>query len=186
MTQHASYQDIIDAFADLDDDEKRAIHNSACKHLGGTRFSMPLDLVHEALYLALQGRRRWPVGLDFSVFLQMTIRSVAYADRTVSSNAKTVKTPVEDILEWSEVGAPHHPSAEECAQKAQCNQIAWRKVASARERLASCDPIAARALDGLVAEAPACELRRDLGLCAAELDAVRKRVLRALRNTGRL
>lgn len=186
MTQHATPQDIMDAFANLSDRERRVIHAIARKHLGGTRFSEPMDLIHEALFLAVEGRRKWPLEIDFAIFLSMTIRSVAYADRTVSENAMAAKAPVEDILEWSGADCASHPSAQDCAERAQSSQIAWRKVASARGRLAERDPVAARVLDGFVAEEPACELRRELGICAAELDAARKRVLRALRNTGRL
>jgi len=186
MTQHATPQEIMDAFANLSDRERRVVHAIARKHLGGTRFSEPLDLVHEALFLAVEGRRNWPLGLDFAIFLSMTIHSVAYADRTVSENAMAVRAPVEDILEWTIGDHVSHASAEDCAAQAQEFQIAWGKVASARGRLAERDPIAARVLDGFVNEAPAAELRRELGLCAAQLDAARKRVLRALRNTARL
>lgn len=186
MTQHATPQDIMDAFANLCDRERRVIHAIARKHLGGTRFSEPLDLIHEALFLAVEGRRNWPLEIDFAIFLSMTIRSVAYADRTVSENAMAARTPVEEILEWSIAPHASHPSAETCAEQAQDCRMAWSRVASARGRLAERDPIAARVLDGFVAEAPAAELRRELGICAAELDAARKRVLRALRNTARL
>lgn len=186
MTQYASPQDIMDAFANLADQERRVIYAAARKQLGGTRFSEPLDLVHEALFLALDGRRNWPLGLDFAIFLLMTIRSVAYAERKVSENAMAMRAPVEDILEWSIAEHAAHPSAEECVQKAQGSRAAWAKVESARRVLAERDPIATRVLDGAVAEEPAAQLRRELRICAAEFDAARKRVLRALRNTGRL
>jgi len=186
MTQHATPQEIMDAFANLSDRERRVIHAIARKHLGGTRFSEPLDLVHEALFLSVEGRRKWPLDIDFAIFLSMTIRSVAYADRTVSENAMAARVPVEDVLEWSIAPHASHPSAESCAQQAQEFRLAWSTVASARGRLAERDPLAARVLDGFMNEAPAAELRRELGICAAELDAARKRVLRALRNTARL
>lgn len=187
MTDHATSQEIIDAYAALIDAEKRVIYAVARKHIGGPRFSEPFDLIHEALFLAVEGRRHWPRGLDFAVFLAMTIRSVAYADRTSSENAKAANFPVEDILDWSPAGgAVAHPSAEDCAQRAQDNRIMWRRVASARARLSLRDGVAASVLDGLATDQPVAQLRRELSLCAAEFDAARKRVLRALRNTGRL
>lgn len=187
MTEHATPQEIIDAYANLEDAERRVIHAIARKHVGGSRFSEPLDLVHEALFLAVEGRRNWPRGLNFAVFLAMTIRSVAYADRTLSENAKASAFPVGDILDWTQAGrGVAHPSAEECAQRAQDCKLLWRRVGHARGALLSRDKVAAQVLDGLVADEPVAQLRRELSLCAAEFDAAKKRVLRALRNTGTL
>lgn len=187
MTQHATPQDIMDAFANLADAEKRAIHAAARKHLEGTRFSEPLDLVHEALFLAVEGRRNWPVGLNFAIFMTMTIRSVAYAERTRAESRQTAHFSVEDILEWSETGSSvSHRSAEECAERSQQCQMKWRKISRAREKMTLNDPVAGRVLDALMDERPLLAIRRELGLCASQLDAAKKRVLRALRNTGRL
>lgn len=187
MTQHATTPQILNAFMLLSHEEKRALHAAARKHIQGTKFSEPLDLMHEALYLALDGRRRWPIGLNFATFLAMTMRSVAYAERTRSENAKTAAFPVEELLEWTAEGSWFaHPSAEACAQRAQeCDEL-WIRIASASAALSRRDRIAARLLEGMVADEPASELRAELNLCAAEFDAIKKRVLRALRNPARL
>jgi hypothetical protein len=187
MTGYATPQEIIDAFASLTPTEKRTLHAIAAKHLGGSRFSDPLDLLHEALFLAVEGRRNWPRGLDFAVFLGMTARSVAFADRSASSNTRVDARPVEDLLDWSRDGAAAaHPSAEACAERAQN----WRRVVErlefARDRVRRRDPVAAKVLEGIVAERSVVELRRELSLQVAEYDAARKRALRALRTIERL
>lgn len=185
MTEHATPQEITDAFACLTERDKRVLHAVARSQLGGTRFSEPLDLIYEALFLAVEGRRNWPRAIEFTVFMLMTVRSVAYADRTVSENAKTVSASSDDVAEWAD-GAARHPSAEECAERNQNVQRGWEDVRYARNALERRDPQAARVLDKIIAEEPAAEIRRELGLCVAELDAAKKRVLRALRNSARL
>lgn len=187
MTEYATPQEILDAFAKLTDREKRSLHGVVSQHLCGSRFSSALDLVHEALYLAIEGRRKWPRGLNFAIFLAMTARSVASADRTSSGNSRMDARPVEDLLDWSRDGATvAHPSAEACAQRAQ----RWRRVASgincAHARLRLSDSVAALVLEGMLAERAVAESRRELNLCAAQYDAARKRALRALRTIERL
>ncbi len=187
MTQHATPQEIMDAFATMADKDKRALLAVARRQLGGTNFSTALDLVYEALSLALSGRRRWPLAVDFGVFMMLTARSVAYANRTASENAKTVAVSSDDIVEWFDGdGEARHPSAEDCAERNQDVQRGWEDVRRAKNVLERRDPLAARVLDKIVAEDSAADIRRDLGLCVAELDAAKKRVLRALRNSARL
>jgi hypothetical protein len=187
MPAYATPQEIIDAFTSLTQTEKRILHAVAAKHMAGSRFSDPLDLLHEALYLAVEGRRNWPRGLDFAVFLGMTARSVAFADRSASANTKVDARPVEDLLNWSRDGAAAaHPSAEACAERAQNWRRVVGRIKSARDRLGRRDPVAASVLEGIVAERAVGELRRELSLQVAEYDAARKRALRALRTIERL
>jgi len=187
MTEYATPQEILDAFAKLSKKETRSLLGTVSQYLCGSRFSHPLDLVHEALYLAVEGRRRWPRGLDFAVFLAMTARSVAFANRTAIGNRCMDARPVEDLLDWSRDGAAvAHPSAEFRAERAQT----WRRVAAgiacAHARLCFNDLVAANVLEGIVAERSAAELQRALNLNAAQYDAARKRALRALRTIERL
>lgn len=187
MNEYATPQEILDAFAKLSDKAKCTLHGNVSQYLYGTRFSHPLDLVHEALYLAVEGRRKWPRGLDFAVFLAMTARSVASANRTAISNRCMDARPVEDLLDWSRDGAAaSHPSAESRAERAQT----WRRVAAgiacAHARLCFSDLVAANVLEGIVAERSAAELQRALNLNSAQYDAARKRALRALRTIERL
>ena len=187
MTEYATPQEIIDAYANLSDREKRALLAIAAKNISGSRFSDPLDLIHEALYLAVEGRRNWPRGLDFAVFLGMTARSVAFADRNASGNARMDGRPVDELLDWSRDGASvSHPSAESCAERAQDWERIARKLDSAHGRLLRRDPVAAKVFEGIVADRTVGELRRELNLQVAEYDAARKRALRALRTIERL
>ncbi|QJE02515.1 hypothetical protein HH212_22900 [Massilia forsythiae] len=187
MIDYATTQEIFDAFAQLADQEKCALYAAAHKQLEGTRFSAPMDLVHEALFLAAEGRRNWPRGLNFAIFMAMTIRSVAYADRTRLANKLAHRSPVEDLLEWSESGAlVAHASAEECVERSQTCALMWKKVYSTRARLEHKDPLARSVLDCMLQEEPITSLRDDSGIGSAELEAARKRMLRALKNTGRL
>ena len=133
-----------------------------------------------------EGLRNRPRGLDFAVFLGMTARSVAFADRNASGNARMNRRSVKELLDWSCDGASvSHPSAESCAERAQDWDHISRKMDS---RTAGCfgAPVTVRVFEGIVADRTVVELRRDLNLKVAEYYAARKRALRALRTIERL
>ncbi|ATQ75807.1 hypothetical protein CR152_15685 [Massilia violaceinigra] len=186
MTQYATTQDILDAFANLSGKEKITIMAKAKWHLDGTSFSEPLDLVHEALFLAVEGRRNWPLKIQFSLFLSMTIKSIAYAERTKKAHSARTRASAEDHLDWGTAPAANHPSAQDEAERAQTTIRLIGALDVARAALREGDRLAALVLDAILDEEEAPAIRDRLGLSAAELDAARKRALRVARNWARL
>ena len=186
MTQYATTQDILDAFANLSGQEKITIMANAKWLLDGTSFSEPLDLVHEALFLAVEGRRNWPLKIQFSLFLSMTIKSIAYAERTNKANAARARASAEDHLDWGTAPAANHPSAQDDAERAQTTIRLIGALGVARAALREGDRLAGLVLDAILEEEAAPAIRDRLGLSTAELDAARKRALRVVRNSARL
>jgi DNA-directed RNA polymerase specialized sigma24 family protein len=77
---HLVPEEVVAAFESLSPVEKLKLLEIEKNYLRGTGFS-PTDLLHEALYRALVGRRKCPRGVAFMAFLVQTMRGVAYHER---------------------------------------------------------------------------------------------------------
>lgn len=185
MATYGTTDEILRAYGSLSDDQLLGLRAAARRYLGGTRFSEPLDLAHEALYLALEGRRNWPTHIDFALFLAMTMRSVADADRKRHENSLAVRTSIEELLETVPDWVGSHPSVEDEFLAQEQNHIAQVAADIARAGLAG-DESALKVLNGMVSGMSPKEMREAFGLNAKAFDAARHRALRKVRNAAQM
>ena len=173
----ATTEQILEAFEALSDEEMIALRKVARRHLGGTPYSEPLDLIYEALSRALHGRRNWPLGLDFGLFMAMTMKSIANGERQrVENNPAAMRDweVVEDEL------ARLAPSPEELGMQTQKVDLARELARRAKSELKG-DTHATRVLDGMMAGMTPSEMREGFGMAAQAFDSARHRVMRQLR-----
>jgi len=186
MTLYATTQDVFQAYADLGSQERRMLHAVACHHIGGTRFASPLDLIHEALLLSAEGRRRWPLSVDFPIYLANCMRSLADCDRSRSENRRRSSACFDDLMEWSARGADPSANSEELLIAEQERQWAALVLDQARGSFETRDSQAIHVLDGMLANMSASDMRRAFNLSAGDFAAAKKRVLRRIANLARL
>lgn len=185
MTAYATNQQILDAFTRLTDTELLALRESARQRCGGTRFSEALDLIHEALYLTLEGRRNWPLHVEFTLYLAMTMRSVSDAERKRHATRLTLRVSFEEMEET----APHRigsaRSAEEEASAAEQSRIS-RAVLAQASRSLSHDAQAQAVFAGLLEGRSPADLRAELDMTVKQFDAARHRAMRQAKNAAAL
>ncbi len=186
MTLYATTQDVFQAYADLSPQERRMLHAVACYHIGGTRFSGPLDLIHEALALSAEGRRRWPISVSFPVYLANCMRSVADSDRGRAENSRRSSACLDELMEWSSRGADPSPNGEEILIAEQERRFATTILDQTRSSFEVRDAQAIDVLDGMLANMSTADIRAAFNLTAADFAAAKKRVLRRIENLARL
>ena len=179
MPSYASTQDIFDAVERLTPDERVAIWRSASRFLVGTRFSGPADLFYETVDRLLQGRRHWPLSLDFCVYLHGAMESVAGTDRQRHENALRSRAPLEDMLDCARDGALRTESVLERLLRQERVEVAARAADEARRSLEG-DPNAQRVIDGWIAGLSPGEICLAYLMSDSAYDAARKRALRAI------
>ena len=186
MTQYATTEDVFQAYADLSPKERRMLHAIACHHLGGTRFAGPLDLIHEAVFLSAEGSRRWPMAVDFPIYLANCMRSIADTDRNRAENRRRSSMCFDDLMEWSIHGADMGPNCEDRLIAAQERRRAQAVLARARASFEQKDVQAINVLDGMLSDMATPDMRREFNLTAGDFAAAKKRVLRRIENLARL
>lgn len=186
MTQYGTTQDIFNAYADLSPQERRMLHAVACHHCGGTRFSGPLDLIHEALVLSAEGRRRWPVAVDFPIYFANCMRSLADGDRQRAENQRRSRVCFDDLMEWSTRGADGSGNCEDHLIASQERVRAAHVLARARASFSRQDVQAINVLDGMLSNMSTPDMREAFDLTAGDFAAAKKRVLRRIENLARL
>lgn len=155
------------------------------KHLANdTSYGSGRDLMHECLCRALDGKRFWPLDIDFTHFLFQSMRSVAGADRKRHSTSRTLSITIE-AAEESLTAPIRQPSVEEEAITREEMLTAANAVDRAR-RLFTGDAEARRVLDGMVAGKTPFEMRIEFSMTDREFKTVRLRVSRALARTRSL
>lgn len=180
---HATFHEALVAYKNLSPDEARRIRAAACVYLPGTQFDQPSDLIHEALYFVLEGRRNWPKEIDFPIFLWETMRSIA-------NNARNKLENKWEAVALEDAGDEYHsrpgenpftlPSAEETASANQERNFARRIVNAAEIILEASDPRASAVLNAMLCELLPAEISLSLGIDLAQFYAAKKRVLRTL------
>lgn len=185
MIQHATTAEVLDAFAKLDDRQMLALKHAAGRYLGGTHFSDPLDLIHEALYLTLEGRRNWPLHVDFGLYVAMTMRSVADTSRRSSAMKTTSPVSFDELHEDQLGGDNASPSVEDQLIAMEQYSCAQTAADSVRASLSE-DPKALRVLNGLLAGMGPKEMCVEFQISSKDFNAAHQRVMRRLKNSGRL
>ncbi|WP_277188649.1 hypothetical protein [Caballeronia sp. BR00000012568055] len=183
MTKHATNLQIIEAYEELTNKERAVLRRFARKHIRGTSFFEPDDLVNETLARALERSRKWPLSAPFSIFMCLAMRSVAEADRGRPDNKLAWADPliearaeVSDGQSWS------------LASPVEARLIALEKLRDAETavRLARAalgdDAEAHRAIDGMLHGIPPRETCAAHSMSAAAFDAARQRATRRLKD----
>lgn len=121
MTGYANPEDVFKTYEELGDKDKRKLHGVACHYRRGTSFTDPLDLLHEALVRSADGRRRWPLRMDFCAHLALAMRSIATGNRALHDNSRTSGARFDEFMEWGAVQGKieYHPSAEDVTAQSQ-------------------------------------------------------------------
>ena len=180
MAAFESIEDALSAFATLTDKDLVALRKSAGARLGGTGYTEPADLIYEALTRCLDGRRRWPVGVPFPVFLANAMRSIASSERQARGARLAIHESdfpsgsSEDALDW--LGG-HAPSAEDEAIAAEGARSARARAEELRAALRA-DPMARAVVDGWLSDLEPNEVMRERELTAQQYKAARQRVSR--------
>jgi len=107
--EYLRYDEIVAAFDTLACDEKMKLHAIEATLRSGTKFEQG-ELLHEALYRALEGTRKCPKGTSILAFLVMTMKSISSHDRDKSRRevlvADPTETPIASVTDLSPVPSP--------------------------------------------------------------------------------
>ncbi|WP_133647520.1 hypothetical protein [Paraburkholderia flava] len=178
---HATWDDIISAYKILIEDDFESIQDYAARHIRGTSFAEPDDLIQETMTRVLAGSRKWPLRAPFGVFLRLAMRSIAQAQWAQRDKRLIVPMPedfdIEKRLADAETGSP----VEIRLLALERLQQAHEAVALAREALGE-DFAAQGVIDGIVWDALPRETRATLGISERDFDAARQRAGRRLRD----
>ncbi len=187
MAAFASIEEALEAFGRLTDQELIALRRAARLRIGGTIYTEPTDLIYEALNRCLDGRRHWPRGVPFTVFLANAMKSIANADRQSSGARLSISAcDLPGADDGAEPAGFHAwaPSAEEDAIAAESARFARARA----EELASAfkdDPSARAVVAGWLAELEPNEAMQKHELSATEYKAARQRVSRKAARVAR-
>jgi DNA-directed RNA polymerase specialized sigma24 family protein len=187
MTKQRDPGEVFEAYAALNDKERRVLLGIACHYVGGTGYGEPLDLLHEALIRTADGRRKWSVGVDFGAHMALAMRSIADGDRKLHANLLAAGAAFDELMEWAADSIGSHASAEaECLQAQE--RAALRRMAARAdaEWTKSGDWEACAVMEGIFADLDDSEIAERLGLTRSAARSAKKRVLRKLGNLARL
>ena len=180
MAQHATTSEILQAYAALNDAEQKQLYLRAHEFVLGTQYSEPLDLVHEALDRALDGRRNWPINIDVSIFMHQTIRSISSADRKKLGNTLRRPLSLELMMECGDACIPCSPSVEDEAISMEDLTRSMRTAEQAHKAFAD-DPAALSVLTGMLGGLSPIDIRNTSKLTDKDFDSARHRLMRRLR-----
>lgn len=178
---HATTAEILQAYKDLTRQDVIALHKYAQRHLSGI-FTEPLDLVHEALHRSLDGRRNWPPGVPFAVYMLQTMKSIVNHERERVANRPGRMVSIE-VGPGATALASSWPSVEEQVIAFNETQLAQKAAERARQSLAG-DPVALKVLEGMLAGMSPRETCDAFGFAPKDYDAARHRVMRRLRQSA--
>ena len=167
-------------FRSLDEDQLMGLRKTASQYIDETRFSEPLDLIYEVLHLMLEGRRNWPLHVDFSMCIVMVARSVADGCRQRLENAPGARQSFEEMFDNDAASFGAHPSPEEELIAMEDRAVAHRAADAIRESLDD-DRDGQRVLNGMLAGLSPKEACASFNLTPKAFDAAQHRVMRRLR-----
>jgi hypothetical protein len=176
MPTHATVQQIIDAYSSLSDDELVALRRAARCHLGGTKFTEPLDLIHEAIGLLVDGVRHWPMHVDFSRFMFATMRSIAYAERRRLENKLGSARSLDEMVDAGDFVGICVESVENALAESEPARIAVAAARAARVAFHG-DEIAQIVIDSLIAGLEPREACANFQISMDDYRAARKRAI---------
>lgn len=177
----ATTEEIIEAFLSLTDAQLLALHKIAQRRISrGSSYTEPLDVIHEALHRALDGRRCWPPArVNFVVFMVQTIKSIASNDRALIANQPGRSFSIDDMTgRWQAPSSA--PSPEDQLEFFQEVELAQKAADRVKLALAG-DGDAQKVLSGMVSGMSPRETCASYNLDSKTFDAARHRVMRRLR-----
>lgn len=178
---HATTAEILQAFQDLTPQDLRALHKFAQRHLSGI-YTEPLDLVHEALHRSLEGRRNWPPGLPFAIYMLQTMKSIVNHDRERIENRPGRMVSIE-LGSGAAATASSWTSVEDQVIAFNEVELARKAADRAKQSLAG-DPVALKVLEAMLAGMSPRETCDAFGFEPKDYDAARHRVMRRLRQSA--
>ncbi|WP_250463244.1 hypothetical protein [Caballeronia sp. GAFFF2] len=175
-------QRIFSAFQALSPDERKSLSRAAERFIIGTSFSEADDLLHEALARSVDGRRNFPSQIEFGPYMNMTMRSIAHADRCLRAHilVKSIDGEGEETRATVVIFEELAPSAEDEAESLEALENMVEIIDSVHDSLGD-DRAARAAFDGMLLEESPLETRQAHCLDAKAYDSARKRVDRRLR-----
>jgi hypothetical protein len=186
MPAHATPEEILTAFEGLPRDDLvrlTALARALIVKTARSRYQEEVDLIHEALHRALDGRRKWPPAVHFMAFMTRTMESVINHDTDNMDNKPGAHTSFEvaDFDAFSFVTGVYAPSAEErAAASEQRRQRVKALEAAERALISEGDLLAVEVLRGIAQELSQDELMFKTKANPRQLAAARKRVQRRL------
>lgn len=177
-------QDIFDAYENMLPKDKVRLRSILRKFIGGTPFTCPMDLVHQAMYRLLSGERKWAKGVPFVACLYTVARSIAHGARSESESQNESLEELQQFdpdLTRSAGGAGFF--AESAEEVAICNER-FHLCAQAAETirlLMNDDPIGRNILAGVLSDMTPEEMREVYQLKESAIKAARQRVHKHLK-----
>ena len=173
-------QDIFDAYENMLPKDKVQLRIILGKFIGGTPFTCPMDLMHQAMYRLLSGKRKWVKGVPFVACLYTVARSIAHAARTDSASQNESLEALQQFdpdLTRSAGGASgfYAESAEEVAMHNERFHLCQLAADSIRE-LMNDDPIGRLVLAGVLSDMTPEEMREVYQIKESAIKAARQRV----------
>ena len=180
-SNHATSQQILAAFNSLTASETLVLKRYAYQFLDGTRFSEPLDLIHEALGRSLDGRRNWPMNIAFSLYLALAMRSIADGDRNRIDNTRGAFISIDEAEAEHLDEMPRVQSVEDDMQMLDRLHETSVLVESVKASLVD-DPTATLVLDCLVNDMSPLEICARHGISEQKYDSARHKIVRRFHN----
>lgn len=181
---HATTAEILKAYVELTPAELLLLRRIGAKLVGGTSFSEPMDLLHEAMDRSLDGRRNWPGNVPFAVFLGNAMRSIAHGERGLAQNKPGARVDFDDYeAAVDETRGADGPEE----QLIVFEEIRMRRKSADDARIAlDGDEPAQKVLSGMLAGMSPREMCASFHMDSKAFDAARHRVMRRLKHSKEL
>ncbi|ASL44678.1 hypothetical protein bAD24_I14430 [Burkholderia sp. AD24] len=178
--KHADSKEIEAAMKTLSKEKIAELRSYGFRLLGGTGFDDPLDLLHEAIARTVDGRRKWPHGVDFFSYLAQSMRSIASSERVGAQ----LQLRAHQSVDWVGEAVLDHSFQSSIERQLSLRQEVAAvavAIASARRAMEN-DAIANAVLDELLAGSTPEETRAAHAISEKDFDSARHRVSRRLRD----
>lgn len=172
----ATPDQVVRAFADLSTREQQGLRQIARLRAMGLHHMGWEDLLHEALYRTLAGKRRWPLDVNLVAFLAQTMRSVASEERDRAAFEPINLASDSGAQEDNDRGISEQTPDARTPEALAAANSALRQI----ENLFADDPAAINILRGLGEGRTPNEIQTMSGMTETEYASTQKRIQRAL------
>jgi DNA-directed RNA polymerase specialized sigma24 family protein len=183
MKNHATTEEIITTLNGLTKANMAGLIKAATIHMQNTRFSEPMDLLHETMCLLLSGERHWPKNMAFGPFMYSTMSSVANSQRQRMEFRS--HDSYEEMGDFGLTGIDCHPSAEEVAMYRERSALLKAQMRDARNTLGPEDANAQIVLSALMEDRTPAQICKATGMNIDEYKQARQRVVRHARGQAK-
>jgi DNA-directed RNA polymerase specialized sigma24 family protein len=183
MKDHATTEEILLTLKGLTKESMTGLIKAASVHMHNTRFSEPMDLVHEAMDLLLRGDRHWPKDMAFGPFMFATMRSIANSQR--QRMEFRTHDSYEEMGDFGLDGIDCHPSAEEVAMSRERSALLKILMLDAKRTLDANDANAHIVLGAMMEDRTPAQICEATGMSISEYKEARQRTLRHARRQAK-